>query len=58
MAKSHPTYDAWGKKPELTLEERQERITSYPAFSERRYKLEEEFHKKYGRGWIQTRKVR
>jgi len=58
MAKSHPTYDAWGKRPKLTPEERQNNVTSYPAFSKRRYKLEEEFAAKYGRDWFQPRKVR
>ena len=51
MAKSHPTYDAWGKRPKLTPEERQKNVKSYPAFSKERYELEEEFNAKYGRGW-------
>ena len=55
MAKSHPTYNVWGKKPKLTPEERQKKVVSYPAFSKRRYQLEAEFHKKYGRGWNQLK---
>tara|TARA_B100000212_G_scaffold331787_1_gene299365 strand:+ start:399 stop:557 length:159 start_codon:yes stop_codon:yes gene_type:complete len=49
------TKTEWGKKPELTPEERQKKVTSYPAFSKRRYKLEEEFYAKYGRTWHQTK---
>lgn len=47
----HPTYARFGKYAG-TLKERMKKVKSYPAFSEERYKAEEESKEKYGAWWI------
>jgi len=56
---SHPTYARFGKYAG-TLEERMKQAKSYPAFSEERYKVEEEFKEQFGRAWyiFQGREMR
>tara|TARA_R100000479_G_C6216982_1_gene140258 strand:+ start:246 stop:509 length:264 start_codon:yes stop_codon:yes gene_type:complete len=50
-AKSHPTYDMFGKYAG-TLKERMAKVTTYYAFSPQRIKLEKKFNDKYGAWWI------
>lgn len=50
-AKSHPTYDMFGKYAG-TLKERMTKVPTYYAFSPERAELEKDFNEKYGAWWI------
>jgi hypothetical protein len=50
MAKSHPTYDQWGKKAG-TLESRMKKVETLYAYSEERAKFEESWYEEHGKAW-------
>ena len=52
-AKSHPTYDMWGKYAG-TLQERMTRVKAVDPYSEEGQKLQMESKKKYGAWWLFT----
>ena len=52
-AKSHPTYDMWGKYAG-TLQERMSRVKAVDPYSEEGQKLQMESKKKYGAWWLFT----
>ena len=52
-AKSHPTYDMWGKYAG-TLKERMSKVKSVDPYSKEGQKLQEESRKKYGAWWLFT----
>lgn len=52
-AKSHPTYDMWGKYAG-TLKERMSKVKAVDPYSKEGQKLQEESRKKYGAWWLFT----
>ena len=52
-AKSHPTYDMWGKYVG-TLQQRMSRVKAVDPYSEEGQKLQMESKKKYGAWWLFT----
>lgn len=52
-AKSHPTYDMWGKYAG-TLKERMSKVKAVDPYSKEGQKLQEESRKKYGSWWLFT----
>ena len=52
-AKSHPTYDMWGKYAG-TFKERMSRVKTVAPYSEEGQKLQMESKKKYGAWWLFT----
>tara|TARA_X000001382_G_scaffold130727_1_gene126661 strand:+ start:699 stop:1004 length:306 start_codon:yes stop_codon:yes gene_type:complete len=48
---SQPLYTEYGAPPKEPFSERMKKVTTYYAFSKERKKLDEEFVRKYGRGW-------
>ena len=52
-AKSHPTYDMWGKYAG-TLQERMSRVKAVDPYSEEGQNLQMESKKKYGAWWLFT----
>ena len=55
MAKSHPTYDMWGKYAG-TFEDRMKKVKAVDPYSKEGQKLQEESRKKYGAWWLFTDK--
>jgi|TARA_B100000073_G_C23589388_1_gene515671 hypothetical protein len=52
-AKSHPTYDMWGKYAG-TLQQRMSKVKAVDPYSKEGQKLQEESRKKYGAWWLFT----
>ncbi len=50
MAKSHPTYDQWGKKAG-TFKERMQKAKPLYAYTEERAEFEKQWYKEHGNGW-------